>query len=131
MTKYSNFNTEEVHDRAMLISQDAFVLVAYGKEEEAIPLYQQAFELEREAALSLLGRDDLEPTRSVLFRSAAALAKKCHRYRDAEQMIGFGLSGNPPEDVAEELRELFDIVRKLQQPKKLHKVSKQKAALNA
>ena len=76
MTKKSNFNTEEIHDRAMLISQDAFVLVAYGKEEEAIPLYQQAFELEREAALSLLGRDDLEPTRSVLFRSAAALADR-------------------------------------------------------
>ena len=131
MIDISNFNTEQVHDKAMLISQDAFVLVAYGKEDQAIPLYEQAFELERQAAMSLLDRDDLEPTRSILFRSAAALAKKCYKYQDAEKMIEFGLAGNPPEYVAEELRELLDAVTKLQRPKQTQsKASKHAVVLN-
>ena len=122
MIDTSNFNTEQVHDKAMLLSQDAFVLAAYGKEDEAIPLYIQAFELEREAALSLLNRADLEPTRSILFRSAAALAKKCHRYRDSEKMIGHGLAGNPPDYVAEQMREIYDDIREFLSPKKKRKV---------
>ena len=122
MIDTSNFNTEQVHDKAMLLSQDAFVLAAYGKEDEAIPLYIQAFELEREAALSLLNRADLEPTRSVLFRSAAALAKNCHRYRDSEKMIGHGLAGNPPDYVAEQMREIYDDIREFLSPKKKRKV---------
>ena len=122
---------DKIHDKAMLISQDAFVLAAYGKGEQAIPLYEQAFELEQEVALSLLDREDAEPMRSILFRSAAVLAKNCHRYRDSEKMIALGLSGNPPEYVAEQLREIYDDIRKFLLPKKVRKVSKQKVALSA
>ena len=117
-----NFNAQEIHMKAMLLSQDAFVLAAYGKEAEAIPLYEQAFELERQAALSLLHREDVEPTRSVLFRSAAALAKNCHKYRDSEKMIGHGLAGNPPDYVAEQMREIYDDIREFLSPKKKRKV---------
>ncbi len=131
MTNIFNFGMEEVHDKAMLISQDAFVLVAYGKEDQAIPLYEEAFELERQAALSLLDKKDFEPIRSILFRSAAALAKKCHKYQDAEKMIAFGLAGNPPEDVAEELHDLLDKVKKLQRPKKTPPKAPKKAVVMA
>ena len=125
------FDSEEVHNKAMFLSQDAFMCIVNGEEDQAIPLYEQAFELERQAALSLLDKKDFEPIRSILFRSAAALAKKCHKYQDAEKMIGFGLAGNPPEDVAEELRELFDAVKKLQQPKQAQsKASKHAVVLN-
>ena len=131
MTNIFNFGMAEIHDKAMHISQEAFVLVAYGKEVQVIPLYEQAFELERQAAMSLLDKKDFEPIRSILFRSAAALAKKCHKYQDAEQMIGFGLAGNPPEDVAEELHELFDSIKKLQRPKQAQsKASKHAVVLN-
>ena len=125
----SNLNStaQEIHMKAMLLSQDAFVLAAYGKEDEAIPLYIQAFELEREAALSLLNRADLEPTRSVLFRSAAALAKNCHRYRDSEKMIGHGLAGNPPDYVAEQMREIYDDIREFLSPKKKRKALPKKS----
>ena len=126
-----NFNAQEIHMKAMLLAQDAFVLAVRGKEAEAIPLYEQAFELEREAALSLLNREDAEPMRSILFRSAAVLAKNCHRYRDSEKMIALGLSGNPPEYVAEQLREIYDDIRKFLLPKKVRNVSKQKVALSA
>ena len=112
-----NFNAKEIHCKAMLLAQDAFVLAAYGKEAEAIPLYEQAFELEREVALSLLHREDVEPTRSVLFRSAAALAKNCHKYRDSEKMMGHGLAGNPPDYVAEQMREIYDDIRQFLLPK--------------
>ena len=122
-----NFNTKEIHCKAMLLAQDAFVLAVYGKEAEAIPLYEQAFELEREAALSLLDREDVEPTRSVLFRSAAALAKNCHKYRDAEKMIAYGLGGNPPDYVAEQMREIYDDIREFLSPKKKRKALPKKS----
>ena len=131
MTKNLNFNTEEIHNKAMFLSQEAFLCIVHGREDEAIPLYEQAFELEREAALNLLNREDLEPIRSILFRSAAALAKDCHRYKDAEKMIAYGLAANPPEDVVEELREISDSIRKFLPPKKTHKAPKLKAVLSA
>ena len=127
MTK--NFNTEAVHQRAMLLSQDAFVLTVRGREAEALPLNEQAFELERQAALSLLDRKDLEPTRSILFRSAAVIARDCFKYEDAEKMILLGLAGNPPEDVEEELREVYATLKKHLLPKKSLKVLKQKPLL--
>ena len=127
----SDINAKELYIKASLISQEAFMCIVHGKEQEAIPLYEQAFELEREAALSLLDREDAEPTRSILFRSAAVLAKNCHRYRDSEKMIALGLSGNPPEYVAAQLREIYDDIRKFLLPKKVRKVSKQKVALSA
>ena len=126
-----NFNTEAVHDKAMLLSQNAFVLIARGREAEALPLNEQAFELERQAALSLLDRKDLEPTRSILFRSAAVIARDCFKYEDAEKMILLGLAGNPPEDVEEELREVYATLKKFLLPKKSPKVLKQKAVVHA
>ena len=126
-----DFNTKAVHQKAMLLSQDAFVLIARGREAEALPLNEQAFELERQAALSLLDRKDLEPTRSILFRSAAVIARDCFKYEDAEKMILLGLAGNPPEDVEEELREVYATLKKHLLPKKSPKVLKQKAVVNA
>jgi hypothetical protein len=50
---------------------------------------------------------NLEPTRSVLHRSAAALALECSELREAERLIGRALAGNPPEEIANELRDLL------------------------
>ena len=126
-----DFNAKETHLKASLLMQEAFMCTVHGKDDEAIILSEQAFELEREAALSLLNKEDLEPTRSILFRSAAALAKDCHRYEDSEKMIAYALSGNPPEYVKEQLREIYDNIRKFLPPKKTHKPPKQKALLSA
>ncbi|HEX5271222.1 MAG TPA: hypothetical protein VFW33_12065, partial [Gemmataceae bacterium] len=49
----------------------------------------------------------LEPTRSVLHRSAASLALECGEYREAERLIATALAGSPPETIAEELRDLL------------------------
>jgi hypothetical protein len=50
---------------------------------------------------------DFEPTRSVLHRSAASLAVECLQLREAERLIGQALAGNPPPDIADELRDLL------------------------
>jgi len=60
----------------------------------------------------------LEPTRSVLHRSAAALAWQCGEYREAERLITTALSGAPPEVIADELRDLLLRVYFEQSPRK-------------
>ncbi len=84
--------------------------------EKATALFEAAIEKEREAAEIASAKDDFEPTRSVLLRSAAALAIECGKYRTAEQLIAKGLSGDPPDEIARELRELFEVL--LTRPKR-------------
>lgn len=91
----------ELRDRADLAGLS-------GPPEAAEELLVQAFSKEREAARRLTNNLGSEPSRSVLFRSAAALAMKCGRLREAEQLVCEGLAGNPPDEIAEELRDLFD-----------------------
>jgi hypothetical protein len=68
----------------------------------------KAFQAEREAAELLFGALDEEPSRSVLYRSAAVLALECREGREAERLAASGLAGNPPDDIAAELREVLD-----------------------
>ena len=52
--------------------------------------------------------------RLVLFTlpaSAASLALECGDYREAERLIAVALSGEPPDEIAEELRDLLDEVQ--------------------
>ena len=68
-------------------------------------LLHKAFELEKKAAL-MIQSEDSEPTRSVLHRSAASLAFKCKKYREAEWLVSRALAGNPPGEIIGELRRL-------------------------
>ena len=81
-----------------------------GKAEDAFNLYEQSLEAERKAAYSARAHHIGEPTESVLFRSAASLAYSIKDYREAERLICMGLAGNPPSEIAEELRSLYDTV---------------------
>jgi hypothetical protein len=74
-------------------------------------LFRSAFEHERKAAELLEDDLDYEPTRSVLYRSAATLARDCQDYGEAKRLIQKGLMGRPPDDIAEELKELLDLVK--------------------
>lgn len=69
-------------------------------------LYAQAFMLERQAVESLIPLMELEPTRSVFLRSAASLAVQIGEYREAERLVAHALTGNPPPEIAAELRSL-------------------------
>ncbi len=100
----------EYHHRAMEFADKACVAKQNGQNEQANSLFLQAFDLERHAAEMVASNMEAEPTRSVLHRSAASLAMDCGRLRDAERLICIGLAGNPPEEIAEELRELLEAV---------------------
>lgn len=98
---------EILHREAMELVDQAVLARQQGNAEAVVMLARAAFLKEREAADLVANRFDLEPTRAVLHRSAAVLAIECNQLRDAERLIGRALSGNPPDDIADELRDLL------------------------
>jgi hypothetical protein len=96
-----------LHQQAMDLAEAAAVARLKGTPEQAAQLTRQAFEREIQAAALIATTLDAEPTRSVLHRSAASLAIECGELRAAERLIATALSGNPPLEIAEELKDLF------------------------
>ena len=94
----------------MDLAEEADFLKMQGKVDEASLLYAQSFESEREAAYMARNQQIGEPTESVLFRSAASLAYGLKDFREAERLVCLGLSGNPPAEIADELRSLYDAI---------------------
>ncbi|OZI05091.1 hypothetical protein BWI93_27275 [Siphonobacter sp. BAB-5385] len=101
-------NIKATHIEAMRLSSLAMKAKDEGRVSDSLSLYSDAFAMEKIVALSLLNQLENEPTRSVIFRSAASLAMKAHLYRDAEQMIGYGIGGNAPTEILEELKNLYE-----------------------
>ncbi len=52
----------------------------------------------------------MEPTRSILFRSAASLAVESGEALEAERLIGVALAGYAHEEIREELRDLYETI---------------------
>lgn len=98
--------TEELHNKAMDLAAQAMTLSAQRLDEKAIPLFKLA--LENEVAALRAMAHPVEPTRSVLLRSAATLALRCHETEQAEKLAAEGLSGNVPSELADELRDVFE-----------------------
>lgn len=98
---------QALHQQAMDLAEAAAVARLRGAIEQAAQLTRQAFEQEAQAANLIASVLDAEPTRSVLHRSAASLAIECGELRTAERLIATALSGNPPPEIAEELKDLF------------------------
>src|SRR2546428_7598983 len=96
------------HRQAMDLADQALAARRLGDHSSAAALFRQAFEHERQAA-ELTGADGaVEPTRSVLFRSAATLALDCGELREAERLVAAALSGDPPAEIADELRDVVE-----------------------
>ena len=100
----------QLHRAAMELADEAAANRRRGHNAQALGLTRNAFELERAAAQQIENELEFEPTRSVLLRSAASLALECDETREAERLIGRALSGNPPDEIAEELRDLLEDV---------------------
>jgi phage shock protein A len=100
-------NLEALHHQAMEWVDRATLAKQQGNTVLELECLTLACEQERSAADLVADRLDLEPTRSVLHRSAAALAVGCAQLREAERLIGRALAGNPPSDIADELRDLL------------------------
>jgi hypothetical protein len=99
----------QLHDEAMELSDLAFAAKRRGDNQSFIQYSRQAYEKEAQAA-DYLRDTNAEPTRSVLYRSAATLALDCKETREAERLIAIALIGNPPEAIANELRDLLEQV---------------------
>ncbi len=101
---------KELHHEAMRLADQADHLRRLGDLEASRRHLALALEQERQAAALTTVDLALEPTRAVLHRSAATLAFQCGDYREAERLIAVALGGNPPETIAEELRDLLEQV---------------------
>ena len=102
-----DFDTlNQEHDKAMDLAGQALLAKQLSKTDEAENLFREAFEIERRVALEV-SESNLEPSRSVLLRSAATLAVDCGEIREAEKLISIALAGEPPKAIARELRELL------------------------
>ena len=103
-------DVNKLHQKAMSLVDEACLARLHGSEELYLELTTSAFTLEAEAAWALAGELELEPTRSILFRSAASLALEIRNPREAERLISAALAGTPPDEIANELRDLLEDV---------------------
>ncbi len=97
---------DKSHQEAMRLCDLAVAARSRRDHAHAVEFFRRAFEEERRAARQVA----LEPSRSILLRSAASLAIECGEHREAERLIGLALSGDPPGEVADELRDLLEQV---------------------
>ncbi|AQG81328.1 hypothetical protein [Spirosoma montaniterrae] len=104
---------KEQHRQAMAYAQEAMLAERDKNGEQAILLYRKAFNLEKEVAMSFFSDEQKQPTRAVLFRSAAALAKNCGEYEEAQRLIRYGLSGNPSAAIVTELTALGNTIEEI------------------
>ena len=106
---------ELAHREAMEFVDAAFLARRSGDLHEEREYNRQALEKERQAANAIHDCYDLEPSRSVLYRSAAALAFCCDELEEAKRLVACGLAGQAvPIEIEQELQDLGqDIERKL------------------
>ena len=99
----------DFHHEAMDLAYFALRARRRGNEEEAVPMFRDALKYERLALDELykLG-EAIEPTYSVLHRSAATLALDCGEWRLAEKLAAKALLESPPEVIADELRDVWE-----------------------
>jgi len=100
----------DLHEGAMTLAEAAVVAQMEGDEATASERFQEALELATQAAAKMASHVHEEPMRSVLHRSAASLALNCEEYRLAEKLLAVGLAGNPPAEIADEMRDLLEQV---------------------
>ena len=99
-----------IHSEAMDFAEQAEIARFKGDKARMKQCLTQALQKERQAAALAVEQNAPEPTRSILLKSAAHLAIDCGELRVAEQLIGLALAGDPPDEIAEELRRLFEEV---------------------
>ena len=98
---------QELRQKAMDLAEQADLAKLRGSTDQVQGFLRQALYLETEAAQMVMDDLTAKPTRSVLHRSAASLAMECGELQAAEKLIARALSGAPPLDIEEELKDLF------------------------
>ena len=109
-------SVSDSHHKAMDFAEHALLARIRGRREDAIEFSKKALEHELVAIRKLDEHGErVEPTWSVLHRSAGWLAFNSNQFRRAEQLARKALAGNPHPEIADELRELLvEIYRTLE-----------------
>ena len=101
-------SVSDSHNQAMDLVEMAILERIRGNTAKTVQLYAEALELELVAIRKLDERGErVEPTWSVLHRSAGWLAFNSNQFRRAEKLARKALAGNPHPEIADELRELL------------------------
>ncbi len=107
-------NVIDLHKEAMEFAAQAMLMDLQGDTKRAYDVNRQAFLKEKQAADLMSNSYEIEPTRSVLYRSAATLALKCGETTEAKSLIDLALAGNPPKEIVQELQDLLGQVDQVQ-----------------
>ena len=99
-------SVNDSHNKAMDFAERAFVARIQGQREQAHNFFVQALKHELEAIAQLEAEGRIEPTYSVLHRSAGTLALDCNQPEKADEIVIKALNQNPPQEIVEELHEL-------------------------
>lgn len=100
----------ELHNKSMDCAELALLARLRHDHDEAARLFRDSLEFELEA-IREMETDPVEPTFSVLHRSAATLAMDCNDAELAERLIAAALSRETaPSDIREELRDVLEQV---------------------
>jgi hypothetical protein len=101
-------SVKDLHNKSMEYAELAFIEKMKGNYDNSLNYFKKAFDAELSAVEEFEKTEKVEPTYSVLLRSAATLALDCDEPRKAEQFISKALANNPPDEIANELRDLFE-----------------------
>jgi len=101
-------SVKDYHNKSMEYTELAFIEKMKGNTDNASQYFKKALENELLAINAIESTEIIEPTYSVLLRSAATLALDCEQPRKAEQLIAKALANNPPDEIANELRDLSE-----------------------
>ena len=109
LTKQENLKRANgLHKLAMDLTDKAYIENRKKKIDREKQFILKAFQAEQKAAMLINRYKDLEPTRSVLFRSDASLAFDCGKTKDSEKLISLALEGNPPQEIEKELKDIIE-----------------------
>ena len=112
-------SVRDSHNKAMDFAERAFVVRIQGQREQAYNFFVQALKYELEAIAQLEVEGRIEPTYSVLHRSAATLALDCNQPQKAKEIATQALNQNPHPEIADELHELLHRISLLLSPQSL------------
>ena len=98
-----------IHQQAMDYSFKANKAFENGEFEFAIKLYKEAAMLESQVAEFYFDKPEVEPTRSIIIRSAAFLNLKAGLVDEAQKFIFFGLLNTKDESIKIQLRNALEI----------------------
>ena len=108
-------SVREIHNQAMAIFNQAEEIARLDPDDYTLTeLYYKSCLRDVEAARQLEPIIESEPTRAILFISAASLALRAKKLKLAEELIGEGLQGIPNHFHSQEMQKLLKQVTREQ-----------------